>query len=219
MLNLSPKLKAFLFCGSLLSFSFFTPGYGDEIANKNTFCSYAQPLIEAKAGYFFFSGSQMRDVYKHGGWDVQLSSSYPVWSPMEKLDFNVYGAVEYFQCQGRSLQGNQSTTLWAIPVNLGLKTSLVIKPKVQYYFTLGPRYFYIHQHNNSSYVDRNKSRNGVGLFVNTGCNFILSNHFLIDLFGEYSYATTHFHTKKQNVYTRNIQISGFTFGGGLGYAF
>ena len=143
-----------------------------------------------------------------------MSGSYPIWRWLQ-----VYGSVEYQEVHGRSLHGHQKTSLWKIPVNLGLEAIINIYPKMQYYFALGPRYFYVHQHNDSSYVNRNINRNGVGGFANTGFLFLLCRHLVLDVFGEYSYERTHFHSSKTNVEGRHIQIGGFTFGGGLGYAF
>lgn len=181
-------------------------------------CCFSQ-LFEVKAGYFFFSNSTMRKVYDKGGLDIQICTSYPLWNPTTRKSLNIYGAVEYFFSSGKSLNDHQKTSLWSIPINIGLKPIFAIHTNIQYYFAFGPRYFYIHQHNSSSYIYKNKSRNGVGFFVNTGFNYLFCNHFMLDIFGEYSYAKTHFHTKKPNVYTNNIQIGGFTFGGGLGYKF
>ncbi len=185
-----------------------------QVGMRHKHFDSVQPTIEAKAGYFFFASETMRDVYNQGGIDVQLAGAYPVWKGLE-----IYGSVEYMQKSGHSLSANQSTTIWQIPVNIGLKPVITICKEALWYFTLGPRYFYVHQHNNSSYVPRNKGKSGCGLFVNTGFNFIVWKHLLIDLFGEYSYEKVHFHTSRANVYTTGAQLSAFTFGGGLGYAF
>lgn len=178
----------------------------------------SKPIIEAKGGYFFFASSKMRQVYD-GGWDIQLSSSIPVWNPLKKLSLNVYGSVEFLRCSGHSTEEHYKTHIWELPINVGLKPIFLLSQQVQYYWTLGPRYFFIHQHNLSPYVDKNKSKNGVGLFVNTGFNFIFYKHLVIDLFSEYSYAKIHFPSSIFNVYTRDIQVGGFTFGGSLGYSF
>ncbi len=179
----------------------------------------ATEIIEVKTGYFFFSDSKMRKVYDSGGLDVQLCGSYPLCNPTCSWTLNAYGAVEYFQRSGKSIHGHQRTELWSVPVNIGIKPVYAINDNMQYYFAIGPRYFYIHQHNHSSFIYKNKSRNGVGFFVNTGINYLLCDHFVIDIFGEYSYAKTHFHGNKSRVYTRNIQIGGISFGGGIGYEF
>lgn len=179
----------------------------------------ASQLFEVKTGYFFFSDSKMRKVYDRGAWDFQVCASYPFWNLNCDWTLNAYGAVEYIHPSGRSIHGHQSTSLWSIPVNIGIKPVYTLNANTQYYFAIGPRYFYLHQHNRSSFVYKNKSRSGLGLFANTGINYFLDDHLLIDLFGEYSYAKLHFHGSNPRIYTRDIQVGGFTFGGGLGYAF
>lgn len=198
----------------VLVFLFFTAkGYAQEKVLES------KQIIEAKAAYFFFTSSKMRHVYDQGGWDIQLSSSTPIGNMSKRINVNAYASIEFLRCEGRSTQEHNSTYVWELPVNVGLKPVVLISKEAQYYFAIGPRYFFIHQHNSSSYVDHNKSKNGLGLFVNTGFNFILMKHLVLDIFGEYSYAKTHFHSSKTNVYTRDIQVGGFSFGLGLGYSF
>lgn len=180
---------------------------------------YSESLYEAKVGYFFFTDAQMREVFDQGGLDVQLSVTYPLWETDEDWGINLYGAIEYFERSGRSIHGHEKTSLWAIPVNIGIKPTYMISSNLQYYYTLGPRYFYLHQDNRSNYVYKNKSKNGLGYFINTGVNYFLCDNLVIDFFGEYSYAKIHFHSDSSDVYTRNIQVGGFTFGGGIGYEF
>lgn len=220
MINKFFKFKTFFW--SLLASVSMLSATGEscsEFTQERAPCCCSQPLLEIKAGYFIFSNSKLRKVYNKGGLDIQLCASYPLWNLTSRWSLNAYGAVEYFQKSGRSINGHQKTSVWSLPINIGLKPTYAINANLQYYFAIGPRYFYIHQHNHSPYVYKNKSRNGLGLFVNTGFNYALSNHFAIDIFGEYSYAKVHFHSGKSNVYTRNIQVGGFTFGGGLGYEF
>ena len=180
---------------------------------QDHFCR-AAPSIEAKVGYFFFASSQMRAIYNQGGVDVQLSGAYPVWRGLQ-----IYGSVEWLQRSGHSIPIYEKTSIWEIPVNVGLKPVITICPWAAWYFALGPRYFYVHQHNDSSYVERNNGKSGLGFFVNTGFDFTVWKHFLIDIFGEYSYERIHFHTSETGVYTKGMQVGGFTFGGGLGGAF
>ena len=217
MINPFFKFRAFFSTQIILSAILATQVSSTELMQTISYCS--QPLIEVKTGYFFFSNSKMRNIYDRGGLDVQLGVSYPFWKPTSRWSLNAYGAVEYFERSGKSLNEHQKTSLWSIPINIGLEPAYAINANTQYYFAMGPRYFYIHQHNDSSFVSRNNSRNGIGFFVNTGFNYILMDHFVIDAFGEYSYAKTHFHSKNPLVYSRSIQIGGFTFGGGGGYRF
>lgn len=219
MINTFFKFKTF-FLSLLASFAMLaTQGSCREFTHEGAPCCFSQPLLEIKAGYFIFSNSKLRKVYNKGGLDIQLCASYPLWNLANRWTLSAYCAVEYFQRSGRSIHGHQKTAVWSVPINVGIKPIYKINANLNYYFAIGPRYFYLHQHNRSSYVYKNKSRSGLGLFVNTGFNYALSNHFVIDIFGEYSYAKVHLHSRKSNVYTRNIQIGGFTFGGGLGYQF
>ena len=156
----------------------------------------------------------MREIFKQGGLDVQLSLSYPIWKWLQ-----IYGSVEYLSRSGRSLNGSQLTSIWEIPLSLGLKPVVRICKEAAWYVTLGPRYFFVHQHNRSSYVDKTLNENGCGGFVNTGFNFFPLPYLSIDLFGEYSFKQMQFQSSETNVYGQSIEIGGFTFGGGLGYAF
>jgi outer membrane protein W len=196
-----------------------TQGSCDELTQETKLCCTFRPSVEFKTGYFFFSNSKMRKTYDKGGLDIQLCASYPFWSMTRRWSLSAYGAVEYFQRSGKSISGHEKTSIWSVPVNIGLKPVYAIQANLQYYFAIGPRYFYIHQHNHSPYVSKNASRNGIGFFVNTGFNYFLAEHLVIDVFGEYSYAQVHFHSRKSGVYTKNMQVGGFTFGGGIGYKF
>ena len=173
-----------------------------------------QPILEAKVGYFFFSDDKMSDVYNQGGIDVQLSASYPIWQWLQ-----VYASVEYLERHGKTLHAHQKTSIWEVPLSLGLKPVIKISSKARYYFTVGPRYFFVKAHNDSSYLPMNLSKSGLGGFVNTGFLFFPTTHLVLDIFGEYSYKKMHFHSSKKNVYGENTQVGGYTFGAGIGYAF
>lgn len=173
------------------------------------------PLVEVKAGYFFFSDSCMRNVYRDGGFEIQASGSYPLWCWL-----SIYGSIGYLKVHGKSLHGCECTSLWQVPFDIGLKPIFALGDHVQYYFSFGPRYFHLHQHNNSTFVNKNKERGGLGFFVNTGFNFIPCEHFFIGLFGEYAYEKKSFCSSMPNVFGRkHVQVGGFTFGASLGYAF
>jgi hypothetical protein len=173
-----------------------------------------QPIIEFKAGYFFFADGKMRKIYNEGGLDLQIAGSYPIWKWMQ-----IYGSVEFIEKHGRSLHGHQKARIWEYPISLGLKSVVKICKNTQYYLTIGPRYFFVHTHANSSHIDKTMNQNGIGGFAGTGFNFLPTDHLLIDVFGEYSYCRLHFHPHKKHTYGRSIQVGGFAFGAGLGYAF
>jgi len=185
-----------------------------ELKPKPVAISMQHPLIEAKAGYFFFTDSTMRHVYDKGGFDLQLCGSYPIYKVL-----HVYGSVEWFEKSGHSLSGHQRTSIWEVPLSLGLRSVFPIATHIEYYLTIGPRYFFVHAHNHSHDVPKNMHADGCGGFANTGFLCIIGKHFTIDFFGEYSYKRLHFHSKKSETQGHTVQVGGLTFGGGLGYSF
>lgn len=133
---------------------------------------------------------------------------------------SLYGSLGYVHASGRSLQGNQKTSVSQVPLDLGLRAIANVDEHVKGYLSLGPRYFFFHQHNHSSFVNKNINRNGLGFFINGGFNFINNDGFLLGLFGEYAFEQKSFKSKIPNVYGRqDLQIGGFTFGASLGFAF
>ncbi|MDP1834413.1 MAG: hypothetical protein Q8K75_00660 [Chlamydiales bacterium] len=217
---MNPFVKFTTFFLSLLVASSIaaTQGFSSEPVEEGAWYYLPEPLVEVKAGYFNFSDSKLRKIYDKGGLDMQLCASYPL-RYMNQWVLNAYGAVEFFQRSGTSLNGDQKTSLWSIPINLGIKPVYTISPNMQYYFAIGPRYFYIHQHNSSPYVYRNRSGNGLGFFANTGFHRMLDDGLMIDVFAEYSYGKVRFQGGRPAVYTTSMQIGGVTLGAGLGYEF
>lgn len=189
------------------------PSICEPASSTETTHSEQRPFMEAKAGYFFFLGS-MDKVYNHGGLDVQLSGSYPVYKAL-----HIYASLEWLEKSGYSLNAHQKTSLWALPVSLGIRPVIPIGNYVSYYASAGPRYLYIHTHNRSIYVPSHLHANGIGFFLNTGFLFHCWHGFTIDLFGEYSYARAHFHSFKEGTESRTVTFSGLTFSGGCGYSF
>lgn len=176
---------------------------------------HAQPLVEVKAGYFFFGDAKMRKIFDQGGIDVQISGAYPVYRQL----LSVYGSMEYLRKSGHSLGDHQKTRIWEWPLSLGLRVEPPIAECMKWYLTLGPRYFIVRSHNYSSYVPSHMHKNGFGFFTNTGFLFNIAKHVTVDLFGEYSYGRFHFHSSKHGTTGETAQVGGFTFGGGLGYSF
>ena len=170
--------------------------------------------LEIKPGYFFFSNHTLAKIY-HGGFEIQGSGSYPLCGMIA-----LYGSIGYIHAKGKSLHAHQKTSISQIPIDLGLRAITPLSECVNGYLSIGPRYFYFHQHNDSTYVNRNISRNSLGFFINGGCNFIKNDYLLLGIFGEYGFEQKSFTSKIPNVYGRHgIQIGGFTVGASIGLAF
>ena len=170
--------------------------------------------LEVKPGYFFFAQQTLRKIY-HGGFEIQGSATYPLYKMIA-----LYGSLGYVQVQGKSLHGDQKTSLFQIPFDVGLRAIAHVNKYADCYLSIGPRYFYFHQHNDSTDVNRNIRQNGLGFFINAGCNFIAYDRFLLGIFGEYAFEQKSFKSDIPYVYGRkNVQIGGFTVGASLGLEF
>jgi hypothetical protein len=172
------------------------------------------PQIEVKLGYFYFGDHKFRKIYHQDALDTQISASGAVWKWVR-----LYGSLEYISRDGRSINGHNRTQIMILPVSLGAQAMINVSDDVEYYATLGPRYFFIHQENHFHGVDHSVNGHTLGGFANTGLQVHFGPNFFIDIFGEYSYARTHFTSHKQRVSGHSRQVGGITIGGGLGYQF
>lgn len=184
---------------------------------------HAHSSVEVKAGYFFFTDTPMKTVYDQSGVDIQITGTYPVLSgklyETAPADIRLYGSIEYIYKSGHSIGLHQKTSITEIPLSVGLQPIFLIccKPEIRYYATIGPRYIHAFVDNHSNYVPRNMTANTLGMFVNTGFTFNY-NHFLFNIFGEYSYAKVRFNPHASGTYTKRTQIGGVSVGAGVGYS-
>lgn len=176
--------------------------------------SASRPMLEIKPGYFFFSNHTLRKIY-HGGFEIQASGLYPLQNWI-----GLYASLGYVHAKGTSLQGNQKTSIWQIPIDLGLRTTAHFNKYIKGYFSIGPRYFHFHQNNDSPYVSPKISKNGAGFFINSGLQIIAHECFILGIFGEYGYEHKSFTSTTPNVYGKpDVPIGGCTFGASVGVAF
>lgn len=169
------------------------------------------PKVELKAAYFIFANEKMRDTYDKGGYEVQLSSSYPlsdVW--------HIYGSVGFMEARGNSTHFKERTTFRQIPVDIGLKPVINISSCVDWYMAIGPRFYYAEQHNHSDFVNKHVRKGGVGLFINSGFDFTNGN-FYVKPFVEYAYQPIRPSSVKHGTHRRSVQVGGYSFGVGLGF--
>lgn len=185
------------------------------LCSLTQYASDVTPWLEIKPSYFFFATSPMNDVYDKGGFEIQGSASAPFCNYLA-----LYGSIGYRKVWGHALNTCEKTSLAVLPIDIGLKPILHFRERFYSFFAIGPRYFHFHQHNNSPYVDRTIKGNGIGFFVNAGLNTLLVEHFLLGIFGEYSYEKKKICPSRPRVFSTGcVQMGGFAFGVSLGYAF
>lgn len=170
--------------------------------------------LEIKPGYFFFANHTLRKIY-HGGFEIQGSATYPLCGMIAW-----YSSIGYIHAKGKSLGDNQKTSISQVPLDLGFRAIVDLSECTKAYLTAGPRFFYFHQRNDSTFVPENIRTNGFGFFINSGCNYISCNGWLFGIFGEYAFQQKSFTSTVPNVQGRSdLQIGGFTFGASVGFEF
>ncbi|MGC1879108.1 MAG: hypothetical protein WA347_09180 [Rhabdochlamydiaceae bacterium] len=199
-----------------LSFTFF-----------NAFCFSREYFLEGRASYFYPTEHRFREVYSGGGmygveFDMQAWKELFVWVGVDyfhktghthvKCHHAVNGPVQHFKKHGNK------THITLVPCSVGLKYITNTDP-VQFYVGAGFLAEYLHTQVNSKYLVRERSRWGYGGAFNTGLLFNIGKSFLIDLFTDYYLVTVHLHRTHKKVYSHHADVSGFSFGGGLGYKF
>lgn len=172
--------------------------------------------FEVKGGYFLPYNKISQHVYHAGGFDVILAYREPICE-----NWSGYFDLGYTRMSGRSLNFHQHTVLQMATISAGLEAvTRMYYNLFKLYATIGPRYFFVMQHNSSSFVDKNVNNNNIGGFVNAGIRFEPIERFIFDIWVDNSYCRIKFHPHETFVYSEGkIQVGGFSVGAGFGYSF
>lgn len=195
------KLFLAFFCGAILSFS------------------KMQAIVilpEVKAAYFHPTDSRFRKIYGGGG-IYTFEASIQFWNCLYPW-FSVGG----FWKSGRSIGEKDKTHVTIIPLGFGLKyffrdlCCCCWSP----YIGAGLAATYLHTDDNSPFVKRKNSNWGVGGIAKAGLLYYFCGCFFLDAFADYTYMEIDFDkVPKKFVIRHDADISGFSFGGGLGFSF
>jgi hypothetical protein len=186
---------------------FFTLGFLKPLWSDNIH-------TEFKLGYFYFGDSKLRHIYHQDALDYQFSISSRLWEGIRwELDLN------YISKKGRSTGGHYPTHIRIVPLSLGLQGLLNLSHDVQWYASIGPRYFWVFQTNRFQGIDRHVHASGLGGFISSGILLYPIQDVFIDLYGSYSYGRLSFTSHKQNIVGHQRQVGGLSVGGALGYNF
>ena len=169
-------------------------------------------LPEAKAAYFYPTHHRFRDIHSGGGL-YSIEASMQTWDQLYS-----WASVGYFQESGSSIGEKRKTKIQMVPLTLGLKYILPTKC-LSPYLGAGLLVSYVDIRNHSPYVRKKDSKWGVGGICKLGCLADISQSFFIDVFCDYSYLKVTFGDHHQKVLRHKTDLSGLSFGGGLGYRF
>lgn len=168
-------------------------------------------LVEGKASYYLSTNKRFRDIYGGPGL-YRIETNIQTWK-----DLYTWVSLGYLYGNGRTNQGSHSH-IHLVPLSFG--SSYYFKWKgILPYLGVGPIIAYSHIDNGSSGVSRNQDGWGGGFITKFGFLAPLTDAFFFDFFADYSFIRMSFHhTNKRTIHHKG-DLSGFSFGAGLGYRF
>lgn len=177
-------------------------------ATQPDFC-----FLEARAAYFYPTGHKFREVYSGAG-------VYGLEFDCRVVKY-LYGWVgaDYLGKSGKTSAGN-STKITIVPFSTGLKWLYTAHSVVQPYLGVGIETMYLRVKTDSASLIHSKASWGVGGRFKAGMLIRYVDYMFVDLFADYSLRSISLEGSSSRCLTVNRpDISGFSFGGGLGYFF
>lgn len=170
-------------------------------------------LPEVKAAYFYPLDSRFRKIYSGGGL-YSFEATFSCWDC-----FYPWISAGGFWKSGRSIGEKDKTEIVMIPLGVGLKY-LFCCGCFNPYIGAGLAVTYLHTDDHSPFVKKNNSGWGVGGIAKVGNLYYFCESFFIDIFADYTYMKVDFDKVSDPfVIGLNANVSGFSFGGGLGFCF
>lgn len=167
---------------------------------------------ELKVSYFRFQSNELRRVYGSGAPFIQGEINYNVTNQVL-----VFGDVGYLWKNSNSRDFHGRTRIEIFPWTLGAKWF--------YPFNFGSVYLgggfrtsTVSIHNHCRDVDSNSHRTELGGVFNGGAN-VCWQRFVFNPFVEYNFNRMRLRGRRENVVSHHLDIGGFAFGAGLGYAY
>lgn len=177
--------------------------------------------VEFKAAYFYPTNHRFREIYPVGGPIFGLEISCQTWDWLYP-----WASVSYFTKSGHSIIAGapssalSHTTIQFVPLGFGLKYMQQINQTLDLYFGLGGLATYLHLEDDAPYVIQTSAKWGIGGTAKVGALITFCKAFFIDIATDYSYMKINFDSPGGDTLTRHTaDISGFSFGGGIGYRF
>ena len=172
-------------------------------------------LFEAKAAYFLPTGERFEKIYHGAGiygleFTCQAKDFVFAWA---SVDFFIKSGHAYGACS------QSSTNVWFLPLAAGVKFFFPVN-LVDLWVGGGISGTYVHVEDKSPDVIPEISKWGVGGIVKAGAIINCTKYLFVDLFTNYSFLTIPFHdTRGGTVIPHKGDLSGWSFGGSIGYRF
>ncbi|MBX7066971.1 MAG: hypothetical protein K1X28_07055 [Parachlamydiales bacterium] len=176
-------------------------------------------VAEAKAAYFYPTNHVFRQIYSGGG-IYGLELTWDLWRCL-------YGwsSASFFTKKGKAIGSSAAvsdfpTKIYFVPLAAGVKYVANVACWADIYAGIGIETTFLHIKDrvlDETFIVR---KWGLGGIAKVGAYFRLYESLLLDIFADYSYMKIPYHnTHGGTTVPHNADISGFSFGGGIGYKF
>ena len=169
--------------------------------------------LEARGAYFYPTGDRFRESYSGSGiygleFDFQIYKRYLGWLE-----------TDFYTEKGYTKGDRDHMKIDIIRYSFGFKY-LYDKYFIQPYIGIGPAVVWLHSHVDSPYLIRCLSQTGVGPLAKVGAFIKLPKSIFIDIYADYLWKTMDLsRSKHTEIVFHHADISGFSFGTGIGYQF
>ncbi len=185
-----------------------------SIVLSTTAALEATSLVEAKAGYFYPTDSEFRDIFSNGGGIYGVELSRDMWCGL-----HFWVSANYFSKSGSSIGEKDKTRVTLVPLAGGLKY-LISCSCVDFYLGGGVVGTYFQTTNDSPFVFGRVSKWGVGGQGKAGILWHICESLFIDFFADYTYMKLSFsNTRGGRLIRHDADVSGISAGGGIGFCF
>lgn len=167
-------------------------------------------ILEGKAAWYYPTSKHFRNIYGWGNGIYSLEANFEF-----AKNWYAYSSGSFFIAHGHSEGISYKTTIWFLPITLGIK---YLRHHIAYdylwawYAGLGGVGTYMQIHDHDPFISQHIDRWGGGGNAQLGGIWYVTEHFLIDLFAQYTF--NYVPTKHQTA-----NLSGLSLGGGIGWTF
>lgn len=188
--------------------------------------------LEVRGAYYYLPNKSIRKVYTSHWLDYQVEAAKRVHDFIE-----VWGGVSWASKHGHTHKTyayydfKDSTKMFILPVNLGIKFIYPILPYVDVYVGAGVCYSFLKIKNfckeNYSYYGLSHSpfkkaiyKNDFGGIFKIGFQFAMSDSTFLDFFADYYVQRFRMsHKDRRDIFNHSLDCNGFKFGLGFGVYF
>lgn len=172
-------------------------------------------LLEFKGSFYLPTNAHVRHMYSNGG---GLYGPEVTFQLGQDRDWYGFASADFLKKKGHSLGLCEPTTLYLVPLALGVKYFV---PFVygDLYVGLGFQPLHVKTVNCIADTVERTSKWGFGGIAKTGAYFDLPRNFLIDIFIDYSFVKVGGGPCCGSVIPVKANMGGVIFGAGLGYRF